>query len=207
MRSNRSSIRHRQFARAEEFDPYHDDQHDEEMYDDPPRRGWGRRLIVLTLIGCGAVYAYKTYVVQAGSTQTQPVATAEETASKASPGTRDPQSRKLVLDRVGAPGSVERMISREEQPADQRGTGSTPGFAWPSPPAPSQRPPQDVATATNTAPNDPKRIATTGIQQDGTGGSARRVTSPPPATSTPATPPQAKRAQQAARGAPLSLDP
>src|SRR5262249_45569607 len=129
MRSNRSNTRHRQFALAEAFDPYHQDQRDEERYDNaPPRRPWGRRLIVLLLIGCAAVYAYKTYVVQAGSTQTQPVATAEETASKASPGTRDPQSRKLVLDRVGAPGSVERMISREEQPADQRGTGSTPGF-------------------------------------------------------------------------------
>jgi len=207
MRSNRSNTRHRQFARAEDFDPYHQDQRDEERYDDdPPRRHWGRRLIVLLLIGCAAVYAYKSYIVQAGSTQTQPVATAEDTPSNTSPAIRDPQSRKLVLDRVGAPGSVERMMSRDEQPADQSGTASTPGNAWPWPPPPSQQPSQGAASATDSASTDPKRIAT-GIQQDGTGGSGRRVTSPPPATSTPATPSQAKPVQQAARGAPLSLDP
>jgi len=208
MRSNRSNTSHPQFARAEEFDPYHEGQHDEEMYDDdPPRRSWGRRLTALTLICCSSVYAYRTYIVEPGSTQTRPVITAEETPSNVSPAIRDPESRKMIQDRVGTLGSGERMVSREEQPVDARGTGSTPGNAWPWPPTPSQPPPQGAASATDTASSGPKRIATVEIRPDGTEASGRRVTSPPPGTSTPVTPSQAKPVQRTARGAPLSLDP
>jgi len=128
LRSNRSNNHHAKFARAEER------WHDEELRDDPPRRGWRKRLTVLTLIAIG-IYAYRTYYVEPGSTQARPGIIAEERPSKVIPAASDRQSGKLVQDRVGALGSGERMVSPEEQPVEPK--SSTLHSAWPLPPAPS----------------------------------------------------------------------
>jgi len=217
LRSNRSNSHHAKFARAEEFDPYaeefdpyHEGRHDEEMHD-PPRRSWRRRLTALTLIAVG-IYAYRTYYVEPGSTQTPQVITAEETPSKVIPAISDPQSGKLIQDRliqdpVGALRSGERMVSGE-QPVEPRSTGSTSRWAvrWAVLSAPAL-PPQGAASATDTISSDLMRIATLGIRPDGTEVSGRRVASPPPGTSASAAPSQAKPVQPAARAVPLSLDP
>jgi hypothetical protein len=197
LRSNRSNSHHAKFARAEEFDPYaeefdpyHDGRQDEEMHD-PPRRSWRRRLTALTLIAVG-IYAYRTYYVEPGSTQTPQVIRAEETPSEVIPAISDPQSGKLIQDRliqdpVGALRSGERMVSGE-QPVEPRSTGSTSRWAvrWAVPSAPAL-PPQGAASATDPISSDPMRIATLGIRPDGT-----EVSGP---------------VQPAARGVPLSLDP
>src|SRR5262244_1309272 len=126
--SSRSSS-HQNFARAEEIDPYHEGRHDDEMRDDPPRRRWRRRLTALTLIAVG-IYAYRTYYVEPGATQTPHVITAEETPSKVVPTISDPHPGKLIQERVGPRASGERMLSREEQPLEPKGTDSTPRWAW-----------------------------------------------------------------------------
>jgi hypothetical protein len=203
LRSNWSNNHRAKLARADEFDPYHESRHDEEMRDDPPRRSWRKRLTALTLIAVG-IYAYRTYYVEPASTQTPPVITAEETPSKVNPAIGDPRSGKLIQDRVGAPGSGERMVS---QPVEPQSIGSTPRWTWALGPAPAEFPPQGTASSPDTTSSDPKRITTLGIRPDGTEASGRRVASPPPGTSASAAPPQAKLAQPAARGAPLSLDP
>jgi cell division septation protein DedD len=240
LRSNRSNSRHAKFA--EEFDPYdedhynaryagaarverdqglyrghraamgrrHEEMYDEEMHDDPPRRSWRRRLTALTLIAVG-IYAYRTYV-EPGSTQTSQVITAEETPSKVIPAISDPQSGKLIQDRliqdpVGALRSGKRTVSGE-QPVEPRSTGSTSRWAvrWAVPSAPAL-PPQGAASATDTISSDPMWIATLGIRPDGTEVSGRRVASPPPGTSASAAPSQAKPVQRTERGVPFSPDP
>jgi hypothetical protein len=205
LRSSRSSS-HQKFAPAEEIDPYHEGRHDEEIRDAPPRRRWRRRLSVLTLIAVGT-YAYRTYYVEPASTQTPPGNTAEETPSKVIPAISDRQSGKLVQERVGARGSGERMVSREEQLVEPKSTDSMPRWAWALPPAPSGLPPQGTASAPDTMSSDPKRITTLAIRPDGTEASGGRVANPPPGTSASAAPSQPRLAQPAARGAPLSLDP
>jgi cell division protein FtsN len=120
MRASRS-ISHQQFAQAEEIDPYYEPY--EEIRDDRPRRRWPRRLTALTLIVVGA-YAYRTYYVKPASTQTPPVITAEETPSQVIPADSDRQSGKLIQERVGAPGSRERMVSREEHSVEPKSTDS-----------------------------------------------------------------------------------
>jgi cell division septation protein DedD len=120
MRSSRSSS-HQKFAHAEEIDPYHEDRYDEEMRDEPPRRRWPRRLTALALIAVGA-YAYRTYYIEPASTQTPPIITAEETPGVPIPASSDRQSGKLIQERVGALGSREPMVSREESSVEPKTT-------------------------------------------------------------------------------------
>jgi cell division septation protein DedD len=180
MRASRSS-RHQTFANTEEIDPYYESQYREEMPDDRPRRRWPRRLTVLTLIAVGA-YGYQTYYVKPASTQTPPVISAEETASKVIPADSDRQSGKLIQERVGAPGSRDRMVSREEPSVEPKTTdpkrvttlairpdgaeGSAGGFASPppstsSPATPSQpRPAQPAARGAPASDAAPRMAAT-----------------------------------------------
>jgi len=202
MRSSRSSS-HQKFAYAEEIDPYHEDRYDQEVRHHPPRRRWGRRLTALTLIAVGA-YAYRTYYIKPASTQTPPVIAEEETASRVIPANSDRQSGKLIQERVGSPGSRERLGSREEQSVEPKSTDATPRWMWALPNASSPLPPQGTASVPDTLSSDPKRITTLAIRPDGTEPSAGRVASPPPGTSAPATPSQPRPAQPSARGAPGS---
>src|SRR5262249_52965057 len=159
VRSSRSSS-YQNFA-AEAIDPYHEGRQYqyEEMHDAPPRRRgrWRRRLTVLTLIAIGT-YAYRSYYVKPASTQTPPVITAAETPRKVTPATSDRQSGKVIQERVGALGSGERMVSREEQSVEPKSTDSTPRGAWALPPASSQLPPQGTASAPDPTSSDPKRV-------------------------------------------------
>src|SRR5262249_2929162 len=204
LRSTWSNSHHAKFARAEER------WHDEELREDPPRRNWRWRLTVLVLIAIGTyayrTYAYRTYYVAPGSTQAPAVVTAEEAPSPVIPVVTDPQSGKLIQDRVGVPGSGDRRMAREEQLVEPRSTGSTMGWAWPAPPAPSQPPLQGAASAPDSTSSDPKRVATLPIRPDGTEASGRRD-SPPPGTSASAAPSRTRPARRAAPAAPLSLDP
>ena len=160
---------------------------------------------MLALIAIGA-YAYRVYYVAPGSTQTRADVTAEEAPAQMIPVVTDPPSGKLIQDRVGVPRSGDRRMSREEQLVEPRSTGSTTGWAWPAPPAPSQPPPQGAASAPDNTSGDPKRVATLSIRPDGTEASGRRV-SPPPSASTSAAPSQARPAQRTAPAVPLSLNP
>src|SRR5262249_17948650 len=181
---------HAEFARAEER------WHDGELREDPPRRSWRRRLTVLALIVIGT-YAYRTYYVAPGSTQAPAVITAGEVPSPVIPVVTDPQSGKLGQDRVGVPGAGDGRMSRDEQLVQPRSSGSTTGWAWPAPPAPSQPPLQGAASAPDNTSTDPKRVATLPIRPDGTEATGRRA-SPPPSASTSAAPSQARQGQRAA---------
>ena len=158
---------------------------------------------MLALIAIGT-YAYRTYYVAPGSTQVPAVVTAEGRPSPGIPVATDPQSGKLIQDRVGVPGSGDRRASRE-QSVESRSTDSTTGWAWPAPPAPSQPPLRGAASAPDNTSTDPKRVATLSIRPDGTEASGRRA-SPPPSASASAAPFSARPAQRAAPAVPLSLN-
>jgi len=203
------------------------------MYDDPPRsRGRNGLITAATLVACAVVgtaaaYGYRTFV-GAGAPKNPPIITAESTPSKV-PGSLDSQQNKVIQDRVRDQGQGERLVSREEQPVDVRGSGPravlpspyapTPSFG--SPPSPGGgNPPsgggalrggqQSAATpgspASTGAIGEPKSVRTIPIRPDGNDLNGRPVTGTTPAL-TPARPTTAPKNAQPGRGAPASLDP
>jgi hypothetical protein len=96
------------------------EQHDEAMYDDPPRaRRRSGMLTALTLIGCAMVgtagaYGYRTYHASAGPSSA-PVIVADKTPTKVVAAS-DAQSSKVIQDRVSDAVPAERVVPREEQP-------------------------------------------------------------------------------------------
>jgi hypothetical protein len=198
------------------------------MYDDPPRsRGRNGLIAAVTLVACAVVgtaaaYGYRTYV-GAGASKIPPIITAESTPSKVPPSL-DSQPNKSIQDRVRDQGQGERLVSREEQPLDVR--GSAPRQVLPSPYAPSPsfgnapagggnqlpgggasrggQPPTSTPGSSSSAGGltEPKSIRTIPIRPDGADSSGRPVTG-----STPARPATVPKNAQAGRSGPVSLDP
>ena len=197
------------------------DPHDDETYDDAPRaRRHGGLATALALIGCAMLasagaYAYRSYTAQPGSTQPPPVITADNsTPTKIVPATAgDPQSSKVVQDRLANAGR-EQIVTKQEEPVALRELGSqtTPRVVLPSPVAPAGSQPSGGAAS------EPKKVRTVTIRPDGTDVSGRPVGALPSATQAPATtrsattPPAPRATTPAAaptRGGngPISLDP
>jgi len=195
---------------------------DSAMYDDPPRvRGRNGLITAVTLAACAVVgtagaYGYRTYV-GSGTSRVPPVITAETTPNKIP---ADSQTNKSIQDRVREQGQNERVVSREEQPMDIRGS-SPPRQVLPSPYAPSPptgslppagggnqgrgtQQPQSGNSAASGGFTEPKAIRTIPIRPDGTDVSGRPVTGTTPLA--PARPATAPKSPQAPRG-PVSLDP
>jgi hypothetical protein len=147
------------------------------------------------------------------------VIVADKTPTKIVPAT-DPQSSKVIQDRVGEAAPAERVVPREEQPvtlkvptppavlavaptlASPESTASIASLAAAAPPAAEATPPANVAPAhsATAAPSEPKRIRTVTIRSDGSDASTRPVgASSTAARTAPAT--------KGSRGGPLQLDP
>lgn len=214
-------------------DPYYGaGQHAQEYYEErrPPRRGGLVTVIAvlaLAVLGTAGAYAYRTVFGKSGAPLAPPVIKAEPGPTKVVPAAQgDPQSVKVIRDRVGDNPQNERIVSREEQPVDMRNapmrsilpgapnaaaTNSTPPAAAPfQPPAgqsgsafnvpPAQTAPAQVST-------EPKKIRTVPIRPDQTDSadpSARTARAPAPE---PARPRAAPTPAPAESTAPLSLSP
>jgi hypothetical protein len=196
---------------------------DEPIYDDPPPRGRSGMLTALTLIGCAMIgtagaYGYRHYHSNSVPSAA-PVIVADKTPTKIVPAT-DPQSSKVIQDRVSDAAPAERVVPREEQPvilkvptppavlavaptpASPESTASIASLAAAAPPAAEATPPATVAPAHSAAaaPSEPKRIRTVTIRSDGSDASTRPVGASSTAVRTaPAT--------KGSRGGPLQLDP
>lgn len=194
---------------------------DEPIYDDQPPRGRSGMLTALTLIGCAMIgtagaYGYRNY--HSNSTPSAaPVIVADKTPTKIVPAT-DPQSSKVIQDRVGDAAPAERVVPREEQPvilkvptppavlavtptpASPESTASIATLAA-APPAGEASPPASVSAHNAAAPpSEPKRVRTVTIRSDGSDASTRPVGASSTASRTaPAT--------KGSRGGPLQLDP
>jgi sporulation related protein len=203
---------------------YHEDvplpPHEDEMYDDAPRRRNHSGLATaLALIGCAMLgtagaYAYRSYYP--GSVQPPPVITADtSTPTKIVPAAGDPQSGKAVQDRLANAGKEQIVTKQEEPVALSLGTSAAPRVVLPAPVAPAQAAPVPAAGPAAAAPRaaappgtsfDAKSVRTERIRPDGTDTSGRPIGLPPTAQP-PATRPAAAPAPSGGGTGPLSLQP
>jgi hypothetical protein len=193
--------------------------HEDEMYDDAPRKRRHGLATALALIGCAvlgtaAAYGYRSYYSHPGSTQAPPVISADNSVPTkiVRPAASDQQSSKAAQDRVANAGK-EQVISKQEEPVTLKevGTPAAPRAVLPVPVAPLQPPPPVAAgSSTPSTPpasaggsTEPRKVRTVTIRPDG-GDLAGRPVAPP--AGRPTTPP-APRAAPGRSGGPISLDP
>ncbi len=168
--------------------------HEDEMYDDAPRKRRHGLATALALIGCAvlgtaAAYGYRSYYSHPGSTQEPPVISADNSVPTkiVRPAASDQQSSKAAQDRVANAGK-EQVVSKQEEPVTLKevGTQAAPRVVLPAPVAPLQAPPPAAAgsTATSTPPagaggsTEPRKVRTVTIRPDG-GDTAGRPAAPP----------------------------
>lgn len=166
----------------------------DEAYDDVPRRSRSRvMLIVMSLIavavlGVASLYGYRA-VFGKHHTGTPPTIRSGDAPNKVVPSTAqastDAVGQKQIYDRVG--GGNEKVVSREEQPADLNATrpsehvvnppamGPRPGgsvSAFTAPAAEANRAPvlnpPSSSSGINRAAGEPRRVHTVTVRSDGT---------------------------------------
>ena len=182
--------------------------HEDEMYDDPPRvRRRGGLATALALVGCAvlgtaAAYAYRSYSGHSPALQPPPIITADNSAPiKIVPATAgDPQSGKVVQDRVADAGK-EQLVTKQEEPVSLKEPASRPIAPAPVAPAATaasgQQPP---AASSASGSNEPKKVRTVTIRPDGGDVSGRLQAGAAVATAPRPT------ANATPQRAPLSLD-
>ena len=149
----------------------HQDGEAEDVYDDGQarRRRIGIVAIVavfaLAVIGTAGAFTYRA-IYHTGASKPPPVIKADATPSKVVPEvkSKDPQSSKLIYDRVNDRAQPERIVSREEQPVEMK---DKPSGVLP----PSQN---EHALGNGVVGAEPKKIHTIAIRPDhaGAAGSA-----------------------------------
>jgi sporulation related protein len=199
---------------AAEYEPeYEEDrygEYDDEAYVDPARgRRWlyigAAATIALLVVGGAGVYGYRVLFgkYSGGSAPTirpadTPTKVAPQTTAQTGEG-----GQKLIYDRLDGPKPSERIVSREEQPAEvAQNSGRVVVAPQPAGPvtafAPVAATPQNAPAAiTGSSPSaampssEPRKVRTTTVRADGT-----IVDTPRPAA-----------AQRPAQGQPLALSP
>jgi hypothetical protein len=162
------------FAAGYEADPYNQNNaqlaaEEEGFYDDEPpaRRRLGVMVIAgvfaLAVIGAAGVFGYRALFGTPGTSSPPPVIKAESGQSKIVPAsTKDPQSNKLITDRVNDRGQGEKLVSREEQPVDIKDKPA--GFGSPQGQDPSQS--STPPLGSGIVGSEPKRVRTIAIHPD-----------------------------------------
>jgi hypothetical protein len=201
---------------------------EDQFYDDaPPRSRKGlvtvAAVLVLAVVGTAAAFGYRSYRGGTGSLSLPTIIRASSEPTKVAPPAPAPSAdaSKISYDRFGDRGQNEKVVSREEQPVDQREivrSSSVPRTVLPGAPTSS---PNAGATAANNPPSnsnnapsalgEPKRIRTVPIRPDQPDASAGNTSAgmsvaPKQVASLPAPPPQAAP-QQPLQAAPLQAAP
>jgi hypothetical protein len=177
-------------------DPYRDA--DQGYDDEPPRKG--RRgtiiaiaaVVALAIVGTAGAVGYRALFGSSGNSP-PPVIKADATPTKVVPTTKsEPQSNKMIYDRVGERSSGEKIVSREEQPIDINKPSSQ--GAFPNVIAASQPTASTSGTSGIAAVDQPKRVHTIPIRPDqpmSTDASSQpRAAATPPSPAPRAAPPQ-----------------
>jgi hypothetical protein len=183
---------------------------DTDFYDDalPPRRRIGvvaiAAVFALAVVGTAGAFGYRAIFGSSGTRAPPPLIKADNGPMKVVPSaaSKDPQSSKMITDRVGDRQS-EKMVSREEKPMENVGLPTVPG------PIP-QSSPLAPANGSGVVTSEPKKIHTITIRPEqvgmaDTGASApmpaaaqapvqTSVAAPPPRAEIPAPPPAARPA-------------
>jgi sporulation related protein len=203
---------------------YEDDVHDPNMsqfgpeeddfYEDArrPRRRFGVMVVAgifaLAVIGTAGAFGYRALFGASGTSGPPPVIKAETAPSKIVPASsKDPQSSKLITDRVNDRGQSEKLVSREEQPVEIKDKPA--GVVFPSGQDSSQS--AGPSLGSGIVGTEPKRVRTIAIHPDQPAASdAAPAAAPPPAPArVAATAPAARPAAPppAASNPPPAADP
>jgi hypothetical protein len=165
-------------AQDEEFanDPYYQSRlnagDDGDIYDDmpPSRRRMGiiaiAAIFALAVLGTAGAFGYRALFGSSGASVPPPVIKADTTPSKIVPATtgKDPQSSKLITDRLGNRGEGEKLVSREEQPIDPK--DRPPGMAPEANPGTEQVAPAQPVLGSGVIGAEPKKVHTLVIRPD-----------------------------------------
>lgn len=158
---------------------YEDDAHDsnraqfgpeeDDFYEDGhrPRRRLGVMVVAgifaLAVIGTAGAFGYRALFGASGASGPPPVIKAETAPSKIVPASsKDPQSSKLITDRVNDRGQSEKLVSREEQPVEIRDKAA--GVVYPAGQDSSQS--AGPSLGSGIVGTEPKRVRTIAIHPD-----------------------------------------
>lgn len=203
---------------------YQDDYEDDEEERKPRRKGLATvaAVVALAVVGTGAAFAYRTFV---GTTRSgePPIIKADAGPNKVVPPSAE-NAGKQIQDRMAAGNSIEKLVSREEQPVDVKDIAkSGPRVVFPplnqnaNPPSTASVAPGDKLAANGGSAaavggGEPRKIKTLMVRSDEATATAaepvtQRAPAPAPVPAAPATT-RAAVPQPAANGnAPLSLAP
>jgi len=208
-------------AVADELGP-ESERHDETdyVYDAEPR---GRKLwaavaiLALAVIGTAGAYAYRSMFSGEGQQQSPPpVIHADTSPKKIASATQQNSNDKQIQERLGASGTGERLVSREEQPVAIKGPNartlvpeSPPALSAPVTTEPGNARPFPTPGG---AAGEPKKVRTVTIRPEGSSGDTAPPAAAPsrsnapaaaaPAVPAPASPAPARAARPAAPAAP-----
>lgn len=186
-------------------DPYRDS---EQAYDDvpPPHRRLSMIAIaavaMLAVVGTAGAFGYRMLFGSSG-TSPPPVIKAETTPTKIVPPSKsDPQSNKLIYDRVGDRSKGEKIVSREEQPLD---INKTPQATFPVAVGLGAPMSSTAGSAPVASVDQPKKVHTIAIRPDSQTGATEPVAAAPARPVAPPAPmPRAAAPQRLASAPPVT---
>jgi hypothetical protein len=154
---------------------------DEDIYDDmpPPRRRIGivaiAAVFALAIVGTAGAFGYRALFGSSGTRAPPPVIKADNSPIKVVPSaaSKDPQSSKMITDRVGDR-QAERLVPREEQPLDTAAMQTAAGQA-------AQSSPLAPANGSGVVTSEPKKIHTITIRPEQVGMADTGASAPVPA--------------------------
>jgi hypothetical protein len=160
-----------------EYDPnvYYEDapglEGGQDYDDEPPRRRGGiiavAAVLALAVVGTAGAFGYKALFGASGSAP-PPVIKADTTPTKVVPPSKsEPQSSKLIYDRVGERAGSEKIVSREEQPIDIKDSKpASPANVSPGVIGNAAQAAASTTSESATAVDQPKKIHTIAIRPD-----------------------------------------
>jgi len=161
----------------------------------------------LAVIGTAGAFGYRAFTSSSGSSSNPPVIKADPTPAKTVPApaaTASGDQSKPFQDRIGALAAPERVVPREEQPVSLPVAPPAPRVTAPQPSAQAAAP--LVSPSTPASVNEPKRVKTIAIRQDGGNPDTGTISAQPPG-SAPAASAKASAAKQQSGSGPMAIAP
>jgi hypothetical protein len=160
----------------------------------------------LAVIGTAGAFGYRAFTSGSGASSNPPVIKADPTPAKTVPApaaTANADQNKPFQDRIGAAAAPERVVPREEQPVSLPMTPPAPRVTAPQPSAQAVAP--LVSPPPPTSANEPKRVKTIVIRQEGGNIDTGTVTAAP--GTAPAASAKAPAAKQQSGSGPMAIAP
>ena len=161
----------------------------------------------LAVIGTAGAFGYRAFTSGSGSSSNPPIIKADPTPAKTVPApaaTAGGDQSKPFQDRIGALAAPERVVPREEQPVSLPVAPPAPRVTAPQPSAQAAAP--LVSPPTQASVNEPKRVKTIAIRQDGGNPDTGTISAPPPGAA-PAASAKAPAAMQQSGSGPMAIAP